>query len=67
MQGCSIDHYYCISTQFVVVEWPKTVHVHSQHVVVGWQQTVHVYSQFVVAKIVGVAVIAGAVSEGYNC
>ena len=46
------------------VGWPQTVHVYSQFVVVGWPQTVHVYSQFVVAKIVGVAVIAGAVSEG---
>ena len=51
-----------MTTQFVVVGWPQTVHVYSQFVVVGWPQTVCMYSQFVVPQIV--AVIAGVVSEG---
>ena len=38
--------------------------MYSQFVVVGWPQKVHVYSRFVVTLIVGVAVIARAVSEG---
>ena len=29
-------------SQFVVVEWPQTVHMSSQFIVVGWPQTVHV-------------------------
>ena len=35
-------------SQFVVVGWRQTVHMHSQFVVVGWPQTVHMYSQFIV-------------------